>query len=363
MIHQFVPMLHRHDAVGRHVVGIQQEFLRRGIPSKIFVEKIDPDTHDMTTLVSRYEAVRKPDELLVYHFATASQLATVLLKRSERLVIVYHNITPPECFAPWDNPLALHQLRGQQQLGLLAHRSVLGVAVSQFNRDDLIHSGFTTTAVLPPLPEPFDGSAYLRTESENRHNWLTVGRIAPNKALEVAIVALSLMRESHDPTATLSIVGRVALDVYADALRRLVGELGLEGAVRFFGQVDAHTLNDLYAKASAVVVTSVHEGFCLQVVEAMERSVPVIAANAAALPEVVGDAGVLVAPRDPSAVVDAALRLRSDKGFCASLVEKGRGRIAALGMNSAASDLCDLLVSVERKETPPPSARVERHKG
>ena len=79
--------------------------------------------------------------MLVYQFATASALAPWLRGRPETLVVNYHNVTPPELYAPWDNAMARHQLLAQTQLRQLAPRSALGLAVSAFNEAELRDGG------------------------------------------------------------------------------------------------------------------------------------------------------------------------------------------------------------------------------
>ena len=70
--------------------------------------------------------------------------------RAETLVVNYHNVTPPEYYAPWDNGMARHQLLAQTQLRELAPRAALGLAVSAFNESELRQAGFRRTAVVPP---------------------------------------------------------------------------------------------------------------------------------------------------------------------------------------------------------------------
>lgn len=357
MIHQFVPMLHRHDAVGRQVIAIQEGLRGAGIDSKVFVERIDPDTVELTETFDSYDEIASSRDLLVYQFATAATMLTALIARKERLAVIYHNITPAQCFRAWDNPLARRQDWGRHQLGLVAPRASLGIAVSEFNRADLLAAGFDTTAVIPPVPEPARQDTRGASQRDE-HRWLSVGRLSPNKALEVAIVALALTRSSADPSATLSVVGRSAVESYDRALRHLVGGLRVGDAVEFVGAVDESTLNDHYARAGVVVVPSVHEGFCLQVVEAMERGVPVVATSAGALPEVVGDAGVLVDANDPVALALGVARLRDDHALRDRLVDAGRARVMSLEMDRAAPLTCETLIACARRAPLPPGAKV-----
>ena len=151
-IHQFVPMLHRGDAVGRHTMRLRDLMVARGIDSRIYVELVDPETEGETLLASSYPEHSQAGDVLLYQFATSSAMAAWLAARRETLVVNYHNITPPELLAPWDNHLALGQLRAQGELGLLVQRAALAVADSHYNRDHLVAAGFKETAVVPPRP-------------------------------------------------------------------------------------------------------------------------------------------------------------------------------------------------------------------
>ena len=102
-IHQFVPTLHRGDAVGRHALRLRDVLVSRGITSRIYVETPDPETAEESQPFVHYEEDAAPGDVLVYQFATASHLAPWLVARPEVLVVNYHNVTPPEHYARWDN--------------------------------------------------------------------------------------------------------------------------------------------------------------------------------------------------------------------------------------------------------------------
>jgi glycosyltransferase involved in cell wall biosynthesis len=211
--------------------------VERGIPSRIFVELIDSETASECELASAYLEHSQPGDVLVYQFATASQLAGWLGSRRETLVVNYHNVTPPELFAAWDNPLARHQLRARAELEMLAPRTALAVAVSSHNEMELRAAGFRVTSVVPPaamLPTPSAPSAAATAtvgEPSGGARWLTVGRLAPNKAIQHALMALLVTRAHHDPRATLEIVGQTVVPAYTSALHRFTADLGLRDAV------------------------------------------------------------------------------------------------------------------------------------
>jgi glycosyltransferase involved in cell wall biosynthesis len=352
-------MLHRRDAVGRHTLHVRDQLVSRGIDSEIFVELVDPETEAETAPASRYPDRSRPGDVLLYQFATASELAPWLAARHETLVVNYHNITPPEQFAPWDNRLARHQVQARQDLRSVAPRTALAVAVSEFNRRDLDVAGFSATAVVPPAAvpplgspvtsdRPLDSRPAARAGDGARRGarWLSVGRMAPNKAIEDVVMALLVARSSSDPDATLTVVGKPVVASYTEALHRFVAEAGLDGAVTFKGPAADDELAEAYREADVLVVTSQHEGFGVPLIEAMSVGLPIVASPSGALPEVVADAGVSVDTKDPWALAAAIAELLSDAPRCAVLADAGQAQLAKLALETAGDRLIDLVCSV-----------------
>jgi glycosyltransferase involved in cell wall biosynthesis len=352
-VHQFVPMLHRGDAVGRHTRRLRELFVSRGIASRIYVEMIDPETAEETELALAYPAVAAPGDIVLYQFATASAMAPWLAARGETLVVNYHNITPPELVASWNNPLARGQLQAQSELRLLAPRAALAVADSAYNRGDLEVAGFATSVVVPPsaalagdLLDAAQRAARPHGAAGRGARWLSVGRVAPNKAIDQTIDALAVTRAHHDPEATLLVVGKPAIAAYDDALRRYVAELGLADAVTFAGHASDATVAEAYAQADVLVVTSAHEGFCVPVTEAMTVGLPVVAYAQGALPEVLGEAGVLVDSVDPYRLAATIAGLLADPSRCAALRDAARRQLTTLDLEGAGARLVDLVCAL-----------------
>jgi glycosyltransferase involved in cell wall biosynthesis len=341
-------MLHRGDAVGRHTLRLRQIMAERGIDSRIFVETIDPDTEYETEPYIAYDELAEPGDVLIYQFATASGLAAWLAARRETLVVNYHNVTPPEQYAYWDNGLALHQVVARQQLSSLARHTRLAVAVSAYNEAELHEAGFAQTAVVPPAamlavsaPAPA-----RRQPPATGTRWLSVGRLAPNKALQHAVMALLITRAHADPEATLSIIGRSVVPAFTAALRRFIDVLGLHDAVHFNEHADDRALAQAMAEADVLVLTSAHEGFGVPVVEAMAQGLPVVANAAAALPDVVGSGGLLVDAADPWALAGAVATVCTDAGRRAELVAAGAAQVASLDLEHAGDRLVDLVAAL-----------------
>jgi glycosyltransferase involved in cell wall biosynthesis len=153
---------------------------------------------------------------------------------------------------------------------------------------------------------------------------------------------LLVARWHDDPAATLQVVGRPVAPSYTAALHRFVADLGLRDAVVFSGAVSDSALAAAVAGSDVFVLTSRHEGFGVPVIEAMTLGVPVVANEAGALPEVVGDGGLLVDATDPYAVADAVARLRREPGLRDSLAAAATRRVHALDLASAGERAIDL---------------------
>ena len=173
-----------------------------------------------------------------------------------------------------------------------------------------------------------------------------IGRMAPNKAIELGIMALLVARSHHDPDATLEVVGPSVLSDYTAALRRYSEELGLGGAVRFRGAVTDAEVAASMARSDVLVLASQHEGFGVPVLEAMRVGLPVVANRTGALPEVVGEAGVLVDASNPYEVAGAVAALLSDRSRRERLVLAGERQVASLDLGTAGDRTVDLVESL-----------------
>lgn len=101
------------------------------------------------------------------------------------------------------------------------------------------------------------------------------------------------------------------------------------------GYVSREELDDLYARASIFAFPSLDEGFGMPVLEAMARGVAVVTSNSSAMPEVAGDAALLVDPHDEEDIADALARLAVEDGFRYDLVERGRKRVEQFSWDRA----------------------------
>jgi len=153
---------------------------------------------------------------------------------------------------------------------------------------------------------------------------LYAGNVKPHKNLERLIEAFDLVRRRGLDHVKLVLIGD-EISKYA-ALRRAVHQYRLHKYVRFLGYMPEETLAVMYRLAGVFVFPSLYEGFGLPPLEAMASGTPVVTSNVSSLPEVAGDAAVLVDPYDPQAIADGIHRVLTDEGLRRDLRRKGLAR-------------------------------------
>jgi glycosyltransferase involved in cell wall biosynthesis len=153
---------------------------------------------------------------------------------------------------------------------------------------------------------------------------LYAGNVKPHKNLERVIQALHRVRARGLDHLKLVLIGD-EISKYS-ALRRAVHQHQLHKYVRFLGYMPEETLAVMYRLAAVFVFPSLYEGFGLPPLEAMASGTPVVTSNVSSLPEVAGDAAVLVDPYDPEAIADGIYRVLTDEGLRHDLRQKGLNR-------------------------------------
>lgn len=296
-IQQFVTGATPGNAIYNEALIMQQALRGLGWRSDIFAERIHPS---LQKTVAHYEQYRpQPDDVLLFHYSLGSALSDFLLELPQKLILRYHNVTPPHFLVgahPW---LRAGAAKGQRDLPLFANRTTLALADSAFNEQDLVAANFANTAVLP-LIQPNDlfhtepDAALLNQLRNGRANLLFVGRIAPNKRQEDLLKTLFFYRQI-DPTARLLLVGSEdGAGGYGRFLRNFAQEVGVETAVQISGHVSLAELAAYYRAASVYVCLSEHEGFCQPLVESMRFGLPIVAFASTAVPGTMGGSGILI---------------------------------------------------------------------
>ncbi|MEN8098730.1 MAG: glycosyltransferase family 1 protein [Chloroflexota bacterium] len=164
---------------------------------------------------------------------------------------------------------------------------------------------------------------------------LFVGTIEPRKNIPALLKAYHRLLGENNSLPLLAIVGRKGW--LSEPIFETISSLKLEGQVRVLDDVvTTNELVALYNGASMLVLPSFYEGFGLPALEAMSCGTPVIVSNAGSLPEIVGEAGILVDPKDIDGLADAISRVLSDTELASRLSALGLERAAKFSWNDTA---------------------------
>lgn len=219
------------------------------------------------------------------------------------------------------------------------------IAVSHSTKNDLVRMlGVPDDKITviyeaaDPLFQPLDRAAALRSVQAlyglPESFILFVSTIEPRKNVTGLLRAYRRLRDDYKLTPALVLVG--SRGWLTDEVDELVEKLDLGAHTFFLGRVDAPTLRYLYNAALCLVHPAFYEGFGLTPLEAMACGTPVIVSNVSSLPEVVGDAGLLVNPQNDEEITIALWRLLTDEALRAELRAKGLQRAARFSWERAA---------------------------
>lgn len=347
-IHQLSVSAAYGDAIGGEVFTLRDSLRARGFESDVFVEAVDARMASEVRPYTEYREISRPDNVVLVHFSLGSKVSELARELDDRVVLIYHNITPAEWFAPYTLDVARKCERGRLELASLVGVPELALGDSEYNRRELEEMGFDPTGVLPLIMdlERLDGPAdplVLDRYSDRRTNLLFVGRVVPNKRLEDLLRAFSYYRRFVDHRSRLICVGEYrGFMPYYDALQRLATRLGLDEVI-FPGHVSQAELNAYYRVADCFVCVSEHEGFCVPLFEAMYRGLPVVAYSAAAIPYSTGGGVLLLEDKDPAILAEAVARVVADPELRRRLLARQRRALAAVEPEDLVQRLLDEL--------------------
>jgi len=359
-VHQVLATLGYGDAIGNEVHGIQRVLRAAGYESEIFVQTAEPRVEHLTRHYLDLRDASHPDNILIHHFSIGSRASRLAYALPDRMVLVYHNITPPEYFVDINKELVRLCFRGRRELALYKSRCDLALGDSEYNRQELDALGFSPTGVLPVVPG-FEHLAATdsRTAGGFADDWvnvLFVGRVIPNKRFEDVIRFFHAYKTFFNPRSRLLLVGSHAgFERYVAMLHGLIARLDARD-VHLVGHVSNEELAAYYDIADIFVSASEHEGFCVPLIESFHMGVPVLAYAATAVPATMDGAGVLYTNKDPLHVAALINAVVDDREVTERILEGQYAALDRLEARDFAGTLLghmDAVLASPRREHPP----------
>jgi hypothetical protein len=341
-IAQVMNALDRADAVSQHLLEMDRMFRELGHTTEIYSEFAD------ASLVGRRRPVEEladsEADVLLLHWAGYTTLLGLASRFRGRKGVVYHNVTPSEFFR--DVPATFDFCeKGRRQVAQLADVFTFAIANSAYSARELGEAGLVETRVIP-LPWEASGIADAIPASlpDGGADVVVVGRVAPHKGIHTAVAAFPELERRLGRSVRLDIVGRKdGHSPYVRGLEQSIERMGAGGRIRLVGEVGVEELRARFESAGALLVVSEHEGFCVPIAEAHGLGVPVVAHDAAAIAETLGDGGILLPDREPGTIAEALVRVLPGGADRERILERQRARRERFSRERVLADLDDAL--------------------
>jgi glycosyltransferase involved in cell wall biosynthesis len=309
------------------------------------------------------------------HYSVAEQLSLPLAVRRERVDLFHapHYVLP--LLTPGRSVVTIHDCihlmfpeylkhrlgyaYARASMWTAAHKADRIFTVSEQSKRDILKFFHVPPDKIVVTPNAIDERFSVEPNAEHvtqireryqlSHAYiLYVGNIKPHKNLERLIEAFHLVRSQGRSELELLIIGDEISKL--QSLRRAVHKYDLHRYVRFHGFVPQETLSVLYRLASVFVFPSLYEGFGLPPLEAMACGTPVVTSNVSSLPEVVGDAAVLVDPYSPEAIAEGILKVLSSAHLRADMRQRGFARVKEYSWERSVARVREVYGEVARPE-------------
>jgi glycosyltransferase involved in cell wall biosynthesis len=306
------------------------------------------------------------------NYSVAEQIRIPLAVRREGVTLFHapHYVLPPlvpcksvvtihDCvhlIFPQYLPNRLALAYARTSIALASRRATRIMTVSEASKRDIVRLFGTDPDKISVISNAYDERFGVEPREEDvirvRERYqlhdefvLYAGNVKPHKNLERLIDAFDIVRKRGLDHLKLVLIGD-EISKYA-ALRRAVHQHQLHKYVRFLGYLPEETLAVMYRLAGVFVFPSLYEGFGLPPLEAMASGTPVVTSNVSSLPEVAGDAAMLVDPYDPHSIADGVHRVLTDEALRRDLRRKGVARARQFSWEASVRRVHDIYAEVD----------------
>ena len=337
-----------HDfGIGTYIRNLLRQLSRLDRDTEFVMLARPADCEALGSLGENFRAV--PETAANYSVAEQIRIPLALRREGVTLFHAPHYVLPPlvtcrsvvtihDCIHlmfPQYLPSRLALTYARTSIALAARRATRVLTVSESSKRDILRFVDVPADKIDVIYNAYDERFGVEPREEDvirvRERYqlhdpfvLYAGNVKPHKNLERLIEAFNLVRTRGLEHVKLVLIGD-EISKYA-ALRRAVHKHQLHQYVRFLGYLPEETLAVMYRLAGVFVFPSLYEGFGLPPLEAMASGTPVVTSNVSSLPEVAGDAAVLVDPYHPEAIADGIERVLGDETLRRDLRAKGLAR-------------------------------------
>lgn len=322
---QIVTTLAYGDAVGNDVIALKKIIAERGYKTEIYAEYIDPRLPAETAKqINKLTYISKND-IVISHMAIATELNNWIKKQPCHKIMIYHNVTPPEFFEPYDKYADKQCKEGLEQTKELRETFDMVLADSDFNKQNLLDMGYKCPINVLPILISFNdykktpSEAILKKYDDDYTNIIFVGRIAPNKCQQDVIKAFYEYQAHYNKKSRLFIVGG-GEGLYKNSLQVFIKKLEVQNVI-FSGHCKFDEILAYYKLSDLFLCQSEHEGFCVPLAEAMFFNKPIVAYDSSAISWTLGGSGFLLKEKNPLLTAGVMDRILNDKALRETILE------------------------------------------
>lgn len=348
---QLTPSLSYGDAVSNDIFAMSEVLDDMKIDNRIVCINAADKVKSRCTFLN--DITFEKEDIIIYHMSIGSQLSDIVLNAQVAFkVMIYHNITPAHFFNGYDNIVRIC-VSGRRQLKQLSYVTDYALCDSQFNADELKELGYKNVSVLPII---FNKNEYLETKPSqkilNRFddtdivNILFVGRLAPNKKQEDVIAAFHLYNKYINPQSRLFLVGSSSSTESYEALLKQYVKANKVNNVIFSGHVSFPDIIAYYKVSDIFLCESEHEGFCVPLLEAMLFNTPIIAYDSCAVPDTLGDSGVIFTKKNQAMVAEIIDIVATDLNMRMKIIKSQRKRLEYFDDNKTKQKFREFIESI-----------------
>ncbi len=326
------------NAVANCAVMYYKMTLRLGIES-VVAARLSDKRKPFVKEISYLEHL-KEDDIVMYHMCIGTPLNKKICHYPCKKVLVYHNITPPAMLTPYEPSIAAACEEGLEQLLYMRDYFSVCLAMSEYNKQDLIRYGYRKELITVMPPYSIAKSQYqkepdIKAMQKYGDGWVNivfVGRISPNKRQEELIRIFKYYKIHVQAQSRLILAGH-GEGSYYDRLRKYTENIEVKDVI-FTNQIPFSELLAIYRTATVFLCASGHEGFCIPIIEAMYFDIPVIAYDAGAIKDTMGGAGILLKDKNPALAAKIIREICTDSALRQRLIERQRITVQQFGQDA-----------------------------
>ncbi len=277
------------------------------------------------------------NNVLIYHHGIYWAQGQEIINNAKcKVLMKYHNITPPQFFEKYNDVYYNATKLGRQQTEQFVRSGKFNhyLADSEYNAMDIEEYGVPKERIkiLAPFHLISDFSdarindSLLRKLNDDKINVLFVGRVAPNKGHKHLIRVIKEYTRFYDRKIRLNIIGGLdpALNGYHKELAHLVDQHNLSELIHFKRKINFNDLYTYYSTSDIFLLMSEHEGFCMPILEAQYNKLPIVALDRCAVRGTLGDEQVIFSDLDYSSFAVAINTLVNDNRYREYIIKKGQ---------------------------------------